>query len=239
MQAWNDQPTTRPDEEIGGAGDVWAAGLDMSAGGDLCAYVRVAGTIRDGVDTRAHFFIPENTALKRQREEHIPYLEYASMGLVTLIPGSVIDPLVIRDYILEDAASLGGKLRRVHSDFYNAREVGNSLIDAGLDFQWIKPTALSLHPSIKAVEGLVARRMLRHGDHSILTYCMGNAVCKETSAQNKFLIKPTDTARIDGAVALCEAVAGLMDLTGWDGAGGEAASKVQYDENPQIVWLKL
>jgi phage terminase large subunit-like protein len=197
----------------------------MSAGGDLCAYVRVAGTIKEGVDVRAHFWIPQDTAIRRQREEGMPYLEYAQMGLVTLIPGDVIDPLVIRDYILEDARRLGGRLRRIHSDFYNSREVGEALIKAGLDFVWFKTTALSVHPPIKAVEGLVARRKIRHDGHPLLTYCMGNAVVRETSAQLKYLVKPTNLDRIDGAAALVAGVAGLMDLTGYDGEGGEEARK--------------
>lgn len=240
MQVWNDQPRTRTDEEIDDSGDIWTAGLDMSAGGDLCAYVRTAGNIRDGIDVRCHFWIPEATALKRQHEENVPYLEYAAMGFVTLIPGSVIDPLVILRYIIDDAKQLNGKLIRVHSDYYNAREVGNGLIAENIDFRFFKQTPLDFHPALKAIEALVLRRMIRHGSNPLLDYCAGNAVCTETNANgNKMLTKHKAAGRIDGVVALAEAVAGLMDVIGYSGDGGDSASKSDIDpSNPEIVWVK-
>jgi phage terminase large subunit-like protein len=238
MQAWNDQPASRSDDEIADSGDVWAAGLDMSAGGDLCCYARSAGNIKDGIDVRAHFWIPEATALKRQREEGVPYLEYAERGLVTLIPGSVIDPLVILGYIVEDAKKLEGRLVRVHSDFYNSREVANGCQAANIDFRFFKQTPLDFHPALKAIEALVARRMIRHGKHPLLDYCAGNAVCTNSNANgNKMLAKHRSSGRIDGMVALAESVAGLMDVVGYDGEGGESA-KPKYDENPRIIWIR-
>jgi phage terminase large subunit-like protein len=210
----------------------------MSERNDLTAYVRVAGTIRDGIDIRAHFWIPSETAVKRQRESGVPFLEYASRGWVTIVPGPIIDPHVVRDYILDDAAKLEGRLKRIHGDFYRTYDVGESLISEGVEFVWFKQNPLSMHPPIETTEGLIARRLCRHSSlNPLLDYCMSNAVRRQTRLQNKYLDKPTANDKVDGAVALVEAVAALADLTGWDGTGGEEAKAVKYDENPQIVWF--
>lgn len=238
MQVWNAQKATRTDEEIAASGDVWAAGLDMSAGGDLVAYTRVAGNIRDGIDVRAWFWIPEDTAVQRQAEEVLPYLEYAERGLVTLIPGPVIDDTVIRDFILDDAERLRGKLRRIHSDKYHAREVGEACILAGLDFQWFPQTPLTFTRPLKVVENLLAREALAHGDHPLLNYCASNAALWTTEAnENRMLNKGRSGGRIDGMVALAEALAGLMDLIGYDGDGGEEAAKPKPFKNYDVVWI--
>lgn len=238
MQVWNDQPGGRSDEEIEESGDIWAAGLDMSAGGDLTAYVRVAGNPGRGLDVRAWFWIPEETAVQRQNEEVLPYLEYAERESVFLIPGPVIVPRVIRDFVLEDAERLDGRLRRIHSDYYHAQDVGEACISAGLDFQYMKQTPLEFTRPIKVVENMLARRVLAHGDHPLLNYCASNAAVRECGpAGNRMLDKGRSGGRIDGVVALAEAVAGLCDLIGYDGDGGEEAAKPKPVESGKIEWF--
>lgn len=238
MQVWFDQPAGRSDAEIEESGDIWAAGLDMSAGGDLTAYVRVAGTPATGIDVRAWFWIPEETAVQRQQEEVLPYLEYAERGLVTLIPGPTIDPRVIRDFILEDADRLDGKLKRIHSDFYNARDVGDACVANGLDFMWFKQRPVEFTPPLKVIENMLARRVLAHGDHPLLNYCASNAAIRDKGeAGNRMLDRGRSGGRIDGMVALAEAVAGLCDLIGYDGDGGEESKRPKPIEEGAILWL--
>lgn len=230
MDVWNEQEPPRSDEEIAQSGDIWTAGLDMSAGGDLCAYVRVAGTPKDGIDVKAHFWIPSETALKREQTEHLPYREWAEMGYVTLIDGAVIDPLAIRDWIIRDAESLNGKLKRIYADEWNSHEIAHGLRRAGYDFQFIGQGYKSMHPPIKTCESLIARRLIRHGNHPILDVNMANAVVDDNNpSRNKRLVKPKGTARIDGAISLVEAVAGLCDVIGYDGEGGEESKPTIND----------
>jgi len=237
MAVWSEQAPTRPDEEIDESGDVWAAGLDMSACDDLTAYVRASGNVKGGVDVRAWFWIPEETAVKRQREENLPYLEYAERGWVFLVPGPVIDPMAVRDFILADAEALGGKLRRIHSDRYNAKEIGDSLMVAGLDFRWFIQGHLSFHRPVKTIQNLIARRLLRHGDHPLLNYCAGNVVVDTRNInQNMMFTKYKSTGRIDGMVALAEGLAGLMDVIGYDGEGGEDAAKPKPLTSGRFFW---
>ncbi|WP_337177671.1 terminase large subunit [Paludisphaera sp.] len=255
MGVWNEQPGCRPleraepipgartDDEIEESGDIWAAGLDMSAGGDLTAYVRVAGNPESGVDVRAWFWIPEATAIQRQQEEGLPYLDYAEMthngsSVVFLIPGEVIKESVIRDFIIADAERLNGRLRRVYSDHYHAEDVGEACVAAGVDFQWFNQRPLEFTRPLKTIENMLARRVLAHGDHPLLNYCASNAAILKTSAnENRQLDKGRSGGRIDGMVALAEALAGLMDLIGYDGDGGEEARKPGPIESGKIEWF--
>jgi phage terminase large subunit-like protein len=238
MQVWHGQRAGRTDEEIEAAGDLWAAGLDMSAGGDLTAYVRVAGNVKNGIDVRSWFWIPEATAVQRQNEEGIPYLEYAERGLVRLIPGATIDESVIRDFILKDAEALRGKLRRIHSDKYHSREVGEACILAGLDFRWFNQRPLEFTRPLKVIENMLARGVLSHADHAILNYCASNVAVWTTEAnENRMFNKGRSGGRIDGMVAMAEALAGLMDVIGYDGDGGEEAAKPKPVASGKVVWL--
>lgn len=239
MGLWGDQPVTRSDEAIADSGDVWCGGFDMSNGGDLCAYVRAAGHPRDGVDCRAHFWIPRDTAVRRAREEHLPYLEWADQGLVTLIDGPVVDPLEVRDWIIADAAKLEGRLKRVYSDEWNSAEIKAGLRKAGIDHQYMVHGYKSFHPPMRVVESMLARHVLRHGDHPILTVNAGNAQVDDNNPnRNKRLVKPKDTARIDGAVCLVQAVVGLMDLVGYDGESPTVEDQKPIEDG-RIIWRPL
>jgi phage terminase large subunit-like protein len=227
-EIWHAQPDRRTDDEIDASGDFWTAGLDMSHSRDLTAYVRTAGNLVKGLDVFTKVWIPEETAVKRSREEGLPYLEYAERGWVELIPGPVIDPNVIEAFILADHAE--HPLKSVYSDFVNTAHMGANLLAKKVPFKFIVQGSMSMHPPTKALETLILERKLRHGGDAMLTYCALNAVVdKNNKNENMMLIKSKSTGRIDAAVALVEAIAGVLDQCGY----GEPKPSVKRS----IVWL--
>jgi phage terminase large subunit-like protein len=233
MGVWLDQPAPRSDEEIEESGDVWAAGLDLSSLHDTTAYVRVSGHPAKGVDVFAHFFVPRETAVRRQREEHLPYLEWAEQGYVTLCDGPVIDHKEVLQYIIDDAARLNGRLKRVYSDEWNSHEIRDGLRKAGIDHQFCTHGHKTFHPPMRVCESMLARRVLRHGNNPVLNNHAGNAQVDDNNPnQNKRIVKPKDKARVDGMVGLVQGVLGIMDLVGYDGEG--QAEDVITDG--RIIW---
>jgi len=61
-------------------------------------------------------------------------------------------------------------------------------------------------PAVDALERAVAERRLRHGNHPLLTWCVGNAVVTRDPAGNAKLDKSRSNRRIDGAVSLAMAL---------------------------------
>jgi hypothetical protein len=58
-------------------------------------------------------------------------------------------------------------------------------------------------------EALALNGWLRHGDHSVLSWCASNAVVTKDAAGNRKLDRSRATGRIDGLVAAVMAVAAM------------------------------
>lgn len=67
-----------------------------------------------------------------------------------------------------------------------------------------------MSPAIDSLEDLVLTHQLHHGGNPLLTYCMGNVRLTRDPAGNRKFDKRQERRRIDGAVAMAMAVAGLI-----------------------------
>ena len=59
---------------------------------------------------------------------------------------------------------------------------------------------------------LVAHKRLRHAGHPVLNWCMANAEPQRDRVGALWIEKPSETKRIDGAVAAAMAIKELMTL---------------------------
>jgi phage terminase large subunit-like protein len=65
-----------------------------------------------------------------------------------------------------------------------------------------------MSPALKALEAALLGRKIRHGSHPILTMCASNARVAMDEAGNRKLVKAKSTGRIDGMIALVQAIGG-------------------------------
>ncbi|MFZ4110423.1 MAG: terminase TerL endonuclease subunit [Polymorphobacter sp.] len=65
---------------------------------------------------------------------------------------------------------------------------------------------VSMSPALQSTEIEILNGRLRHGNHSVLNMCAGNAVVIKDPAGNRKLDKSRSTGRIDGMVALAMAI---------------------------------
>ncbi|WP_165250185.1 terminase large subunit [Paludisphaera soli] len=224
MGRWHAAPKRRTVEEVEEAGDVWSAGLDMAIKTDLNAYVRVAGNLKKGVDVWCKVWVPEATAERRSKEENLPYLELAERGFLELVPGEVMNPEIVQDFIEEEHDRF--KLKYVLSDHVNTGAMAPYLRKRGVPFEHLKPGHLAHTFPTKTLEALYLQGLLRHGDNPMLAYAAGNAVVdRDPKNDNVCLVKGKSTGRIDPMIALVSALAGLMRAIGIDGQGGDASKR--------------
>lgn len=236
MARWIEQPKRRSLKKIRLSGDVWAAGLDMAIKTDLNAYVRVAGNLKDGIDVFSKFWVPEETIERRSREEGVPYREYAEMGFVEAVPGAVMDPSIVQEFIEREHEEFG--LKYVLSDHVNTGAMAPYLVKRGVPFMHLKPGNFHHNFPTKTVEALYLQGLLRHGDNPMLAYCAGNAcVDRDPKTDNVMLVKGKSPARIDGMVALVSAVAGLLKAIGIDGQGGDEATRRKPFKNYDVIYI--
>ena len=185
-------------------------GLDLASTFDTTAFVAVWPDVEpDGsttYDVHAHFFIPEESAIKRSKEDRVPYLAWAKEGVIQLTEGDITDYDAVRDYILSFAEK--NDVRGIAIDRWNAVHLTTQLVQEGIEVKPFGQGFASLSAPSKLLETLTVGKKLRHADNPCLKWQMSNVQVKVDDAGN---IKPTkkhshSTARIDGAVALIMAL---------------------------------
>ena len=199
----------RSEEEIIAAGDPFFAGLDLSSTRDITAFVKIAADSAGFVDVFCRAWMPEEEAVRQERQNGIPYTRWAEEGWITLTRGSRIDYDEILDAIRDEYNVT--PFLALYADFFNANLVGAKLLNEGLSFKAIRQGALSLNAPTKEFERLVATNKLRHGDNPLLTWCVSNCVAETDKNQNVMLSKSKSHAKIDPAAALTNSIAGLID----------------------------
>jgi phage terminase large subunit-like protein len=195
-------------------------GLDLASTEDLAAYALVFPTEDDDgeavLDVLMRFWIPEETAERVELQRGTPYRAWQEAGWITLTPGARIDYRLIRKEIVR----LHGiwPLAFGYSDPHNATHlVGDFLRDEdGLPFEFLSQGTFSLNAPTKELERIITGRRLRHRNDPVLNWCIGNAVAVKDRLMNVRLDKQKSADKIDGAVALVNAVAAWISAPDQD-----------------------
>lgn len=184
------------------------AGLDLSSTTDLTALCLVFD-LEDGC-YYAHwlFWAPEDGAQYREEKERAPYLTWARQGWLTLTPGDAVDYERVREDVLD--LLQGHELRKLYCDPYNATQLSQQLVGAGLSVEYIRQGFLSLNAPCKELERLVLGGKLRHGNNPVANWCCDNCEAERDSAGNVKLSKKRSREKIDGMAALVNALAGVV-----------------------------
>lgn len=183
-------------------------GLDLSSKIDLTSFV-LAFPPDDGDKfwrLLPFFWIPEETAAAREKEDRVAYRQWKDEDLLFTTPGDVVDYNFIKQHVVECDKLYD--LVDVAFDSWNAQQTATELEAAGVTMVEMRQGFGSLSEPSKKFEALVMAEELRHGGHKVLTW---NARCvsvKEDENQNIRPVKPKKKTgkRIDGIVASIMAV---------------------------------
>jgi len=199
-------------------------GIDLASNFDTTAFVAVWPDTDGTYDIHCMLFMPEENAAKREREDRVPYQQWAKEGYVKLTEGDVTDYDVVRDYILSFCEK--NAVEGIAIDRYNATHLTTQLTNEGVTVKPYGQGFISMSPASKQLEVLAISNQLRHAGNPALAWQISNVQIKMDDAGN---IKPTkkhshDTGRIDGAVAL------IMAL-------GIASTVSHGEENPYEIMV--
>ncbi len=193
------------------------AGLDLSSTTDITALVLLF-TFEDHYRVLPFFWVPEDTVLKRTKEEHLPYETWVREGWIQTTPGNVIDYAAIRAKITGVATDDEGnrvhlpcladryQIRELGYDPWNAMQVVLQLQEDGLTCVEVRQGYASMSAPSKQLIAWVLGKKLRHGGNPVLRWMADNLVMRTDPAGNIKPDKEKSTEKIDGMVALIEAV---------------------------------
>lgn len=203
-------------------------GLDLSGKRDLTALGIVWPDEADGYDGRVEFWSPGDTLLHRASVDRVPYDLWEREGHLTAPAGKSIDFAVIakRVAVLSSILNVVG----LAFDPWRMDDFTRELDAEGVDW-WIyegpekgpgdglmlvrhgqgfgggaSESSLWMPRSITELEDAILHRRLRVERNPVLTWNAASAVLMQDAQENRKWEKRKSTGRIDGIVALCEAV---------------------------------
>jgi phage terminase large subunit-like protein len=181
-------------------------GLDMSTKIDLSAFVLVFPPQED-LDRYVilpRFYVPEDTIMKRSKQDAVHYEIWQKEGYLTATPGNVIDEEFIEKDVVE--ASKRYALIEAGFDPWGATAISNKLLNThGIQMVEVRQGSKSLSEPAKDVLAKVKQGKLNHGNHPVLRWCADNLVMVTDANENVRPDKEKATERIDGMVALFNA----------------------------------
>lgn len=182
------------------------SGIDLSAIADLTALVHFFPA-QEGLDVPAvlaRFFKPEALINAHTKKDKLPYDRWAADGALFPTPGSVVDYAFLKKILFDDAERF--EIRNIGADRFNATQTVIEIGQEGLPIEYFQQGFLSMSPPSKELERMVISNGVNHGNHPILSR-HARVVAVETDPAGN--IKPTkgkSTERIDGIVALVNAI---------------------------------
>jgi phage terminase large subunit-like protein len=164
-------------------------------------------TIDCALDVLPFFWMPTKSLQRRAQEDKIPYPDWARDGLIITTPGSLIDHDAIVDFIIGTLAPQF-TIRGIGIDQAGAAGVVSKLRrHFGEDFVDEVPQGFrSLTEASKLYEALTITGNLTHAIHPVMAMCITNMGKEENTWREIRPIKLNQRRRMDGGVALIDAI---------------------------------
>jgi phage terminase large subunit-like protein len=182
------------------------AGLDLATTYDLTAMVLVCPDPSDGsIDVLPFFWIPEANAVERIQRDKVPYDTWIRDGHMRVTDGNTTDYTILHRDILEICQTY--RVQQLGVDIrFNAQMLANTLQGDGVDVRGFSQGGRTMCAPARTLENLVQGGKVRHANHPVLSWCADNVAIAEDRFQNIYPSKAKSTERIDGIVALCQAI---------------------------------
>jgi phage terminase large subunit-like protein len=181
-------------------------GLDLSSKIDLTAYCEVFPPCESDDKWRIlwDMWMPEENVAERVKQDGVPYDKWIKNGFIKTTPGNVIDYKFIETEISRSRDEF--EIEEIGFDPWNAMQVALNLTEAGITMVEVRQGARSMSPAMKELEKLIVGDEIRHGGNPVVRWMFGNIQVKRDENDNIRPIKGKQVERIDGIVALINAL---------------------------------
>ena len=200
-------------------GQFYIGGFDFSETTDLTAAVALfVNPYTHDKHAMSMYFVPETKAEALLEDnplnpERKNYVEWARRGLVTICPGTEVDPDAVIAWFVGLLKNYSVRPLKIGFDNWHAKGIKDGLSAAfgaevleriGMDF-------MSLNGAMSSLESDLTLKKLNYGDNEITRWNLRNVALKLNNIGLKMPVKKYGSPknRIDGAVALMIAYATL------------------------------
>jgi phage terminase large subunit-like protein len=160
----------------------------------------------------SYFWMPKASLVRRSQEDKIPYVEWEQDGWLTATTGAMVDHDAIVDFIIAELAAKF-QIKGIGIDQSGASAVITRLRrHFGEEFVVEVPQGFRrLNTPSRMIEALIMSRNLVHDGNPLMQMCITNTAVEENSWREIRPVKISQRKRIDGAVALIDAEAVLLE----------------------------
>lgn len=189
-------------------------GVDLAAVSDLTAVSVLIPTDNKFV-FKTWYFLPSDTLKSGVNSQ--AYLRYKRNGQLNVTPGNVTD----YDYILNKIMSLQTDynlyIAGIYYDSWNATQFAINATAQGLPMFPYSQSIGSFNRPTKEFERLIKSDRVTIDNNDITRWCLSNVALKTDWNDNAKPVKSgADSEKIDGVIAMLQALAGYLTTTQWD-----------------------
>jgi phage terminase large subunit-like protein len=212
-QTWRKHGEFIPDEDLVGLSCF--GGADLSYTMDITCYT-LTFTLANGRKYLRHrFFVPKDSAYKRQEATGIPYLDWIKEGHLIACDGTTIDYDILKTNILDDFNKFD--FTTMGFDPYNAHHIMQELnaeipkINVKVNDKWSKIDRIytisqsfkSISPTAKEFErmSLAENQEFQHDNNPVMAWMVSNVVLRMDSDGNIKPDKGKSEEKIDGVIS--------------------------------------
>ena len=201
IEMWNACDRVVKDSEL--EGQICYAALDLSSKLDITSLTYVFPRPGGLYDFLFRFWCPQETIMKRSKEDRVPYDAWSRDGWITATPGNVVDySFPIAEL---EAGSKRFKIQETAFDPWNATATATDLQEKGLVMVEFGQGYKSMSEPTKEFEKLIVAKQIGHaterGIHPVMRWMVANVAVKRDPADNLKPDKSSAIGRIDGVVS--------------------------------------
>ena len=182
--------------------------LDLSAARDLTCFLLVFPEGDGRYTVLPRFFLPEFDIDGKSDTDRVPYNVWSKQAdaRLTLLPGKVIDPLLVAEHIADEAARFD--IKAIAYDRWRIEDLKRELEKLSVELPLVPfgQGYKDMSPAVDVLEVAVAQQKLNHAGNVLMRMCAANAVVTKDPAGARKLDKSKASGRIDGIVSLAMAL---------------------------------
>lgn len=158
-------------------------------------------------DVLTYFWMPRQTLAAREAEDRVPYTQWERESHLRVTTGTMVDQDEILDTIIREFA-VKYRILGIGIDISNAAAMVTRLVthfgpEKVID---IPQGFRSMSEPSKIFEALVMAGRLHHADNKVMNWCVSNVGKEESKWGDIRPVKINQRKRIDGVVALVDAI---------------------------------
>lgn len=205
-------------------------GIDLASHSDINALALFFPDVGGKKVALMYFWIPEEKA--KQRGDQVDYMLWIQQGYIKTTPGDVIDIDIFVDDVLAilreyDSELLAFDPAKAYHGVIQGLAKGGFPVDKMDEY---KQNMMSMTEPTKELERMVLSGDLDHLGNPVMRWMMGNVMLIEDSNGNAKPDKKRSRDKIDGPIALINAIGGWMSVE-----YGDAGNEIYRDHTLRFI----